>query len=501
MVMDEDDDFGDFEGPVQNPKEAKPTQIGITQGAANKSEPLPLELFGDTESKTSKDNSYSKSIKGPTYKKGDLVWYKQRDGSYTVGKVVAVDVAVVPASYGVETGDTIRETESPRLRPRTPGETCPPPIPTGPLPGPGSAPPGLNVDLASTSWARNSNPDVFPATLAVPPTFLPGLPVQAPPSDDGDGDFGDFASAIAHSGVPPAGPAVGGLSVPDLPDGTHGRLGLVTTACTPGIKIQGTAFRSLPSLGPFTMHPDSTQAEMGIYPGEAAPHLFGGLGSLTTGGGFQAGGPDEGEDEFGDFANADAIGHVAPELQNLSPYLVQGGPIKMDAPLRAGLEPASVASLSAAPGGAPPDPQEDDEFGDFADAPSQALPADLFTEAAGDETGSDVGPTSALAQEPLGAESAVDAPAKNGTDVAGMPGSIGSKPLPEGLFSGAAFGDSDLREHTGTSVEPLEASPSGSSDITTGQVEPTTRAGGSARGLFLRTSSLSPRSKPGKRIP
>jgi hypothetical protein len=53
-------------------------------------------------------------------KKGDVVEYRQRDGSWVQAKVAAVDPSVAPPSYGIELGGpggpSYRETEGDRLR-------------------------------------------------------------------------------------------------------------------------------------------------------------------------------------------------------------------------------------------------------------------------------------------------------------------------------------------------------------------------------------------------
>ncbi|KAK9808064.1 hypothetical protein WJX73_000544 [Symbiochloris irregularis] len=41
------------------------------------------------------------------YRKGDLVWYRQRDGTVEEAKVVSVDKSVQPWSYGVQLGQAI----------------------------------------------------------------------------------------------------------------------------------------------------------------------------------------------------------------------------------------------------------------------------------------------------------------------------------------------------------------------------------------------------------
>ena len=62
----------------------------------------------------------SPSIPESPPQKGDIVEYKQRDGSWVAAKVVAIDFSVVPPSYGIElttdNGMTYRETELSRLR-------------------------------------------------------------------------------------------------------------------------------------------------------------------------------------------------------------------------------------------------------------------------------------------------------------------------------------------------------------------------------------------------
>ena len=49
-------------------------------------------------------------------KKGDMVLYKQRDGTWVSAKVISVDVAVQPPSYGIEIDGNYRETEGHRLK-------------------------------------------------------------------------------------------------------------------------------------------------------------------------------------------------------------------------------------------------------------------------------------------------------------------------------------------------------------------------------------------------
>ncbi|KAK9916034.1 hypothetical protein WJX75_007609 [Coccomyxa subellipsoidea] len=112
-----------------------------------RNEPLPLDIFGDvtihnntvlngfaSESGNgwkasggmSAASTFSTDGGAALYKKGDLAWYRQRDGTFVPAKVVSVDVTVDPPSYAVDLGGNIRETEGPRLRPRGPGDTAPP---------------------------------------------------------------------------------------------------------------------------------------------------------------------------------------------------------------------------------------------------------------------------------------------------------------------------------------------------------------------------------------
>ncbi|KAL0024892.1 hypothetical protein WJX77_000588 [Trebouxia sp. C0004] len=85
------------------------------------SQPIPEDVFGpsqDAAAASVADAGSSTSPKAVSvlYSRGDTVWYRQRDGTDVPAKVVAVDMAVYPPSYGVMIGDNIRETEASRLR-------------------------------------------------------------------------------------------------------------------------------------------------------------------------------------------------------------------------------------------------------------------------------------------------------------------------------------------------------------------------------------------------
>ncbi|BDA43861.1 hypothetical protein COCOBI_05-0410 [Coccomyxa sp. Obi] len=118
------------------------------------SQPIPLDVFGDVdlehahkveEAGTALSNGWiapkqmnpathanTAGADATTYKKGDLAWYRQRDGTFVPAKVVSVDLTVHPPSYAVDLGGNVRETEAPRLRPRGPGDSSPPPtVPPG----------------------------------------------------------------------------------------------------------------------------------------------------------------------------------------------------------------------------------------------------------------------------------------------------------------------------------------------------------------------------------
>lgn len=51
------------------------------------------------------------------YTKGQIVMYRQRDGTWTQAKIAAVDSSVLPYSYGIEIEGHYRETEASRLAP------------------------------------------------------------------------------------------------------------------------------------------------------------------------------------------------------------------------------------------------------------------------------------------------------------------------------------------------------------------------------------------------
>lgn len=57
------------------------------------------------------DRSQSRS-----FKKGDAVEYRGRDGTWTPAVVVSVDLGIIPPSYGIELSGGYRETEAERLR-------------------------------------------------------------------------------------------------------------------------------------------------------------------------------------------------------------------------------------------------------------------------------------------------------------------------------------------------------------------------------------------------
>lgn len=141
-----------------------------------------------------------------SYVKGDLVWYRQRDGklveakvqagraahllklfafcSTTLpagcrlcgcdltgghdGQVVSVDKGVQPFSYGVQLGDHIRETEASRLTRRTASQT------------------------AETAYIVSAPRSPSPSSAQQHSS----LPAETP--DDGD-DFGDF---LSHTELP-----------------------------------------------------------------------------------------------------------------------------------------------------------------------------------------------------------------------------------------------------------------------------------------------------------
>lgn len=55
---------------------------------------------------------------GPPYgpvSKGQMVWYRERDGAWVEAEVVGVDVTIDPPSYGVRINGSTRETERERL--------------------------------------------------------------------------------------------------------------------------------------------------------------------------------------------------------------------------------------------------------------------------------------------------------------------------------------------------------------------------------------------------
>ncbi|KAL0038850.1 hypothetical protein WJX79_010660 [Trebouxia sp. C0005] len=86
-------------------------------------QPIPEDVFGPIEDATAASvvdagSSTSPKAVSVLYRRGDTVWYRQRDGTDVPAKVVAVDMAVYPPSYGVMIGDNIRETEASRLRTR-----------------------------------------------------------------------------------------------------------------------------------------------------------------------------------------------------------------------------------------------------------------------------------------------------------------------------------------------------------------------------------------------
>jgi hypothetical protein len=51
-----------------------------------------------------------------SFKKGDAVEYRGRDGTWTPAVVVSVDLGIIPPSYGIELSGGYRETEAERLR-------------------------------------------------------------------------------------------------------------------------------------------------------------------------------------------------------------------------------------------------------------------------------------------------------------------------------------------------------------------------------------------------
>ncbi|KAL0043906.1 hypothetical protein WJX82_004199 [Trebouxia sp. C0006] len=86
-------------------------------------QPIPDDVFAPIEDAAAASVVNSGSSTGlkavsVVYSRGDAVWYRQRDGTDVPAKVVAVDMAVYPPSYGVMIGDNIRETEASRLRTR-----------------------------------------------------------------------------------------------------------------------------------------------------------------------------------------------------------------------------------------------------------------------------------------------------------------------------------------------------------------------------------------------
>ncbi|KAK9808737.1 hypothetical protein WJX72_002782 [[Myrmecia] bisecta] len=144
-----DDGFGSFSGAVPylassaSRDSAQPVPFSASSAHCNSpaakaytsSGPIPLEFFesspDDAENVSPDGRSVATKPQSPSwaavpdYKRGDLVWYRQRDGSLTAAKVVAVDLTVRPPSYGVEFKDTIRETEADRLMPRSQSGAAP----------------------------------------------------------------------------------------------------------------------------------------------------------------------------------------------------------------------------------------------------------------------------------------------------------------------------------------------------------------------------------------
>ncbi|KAI3427299.1 hypothetical protein D9Q98_010218, partial [Chlorella vulgaris] len=51
------------------------------------------------------------------YSKGQMVKYRQRDGTWAEAKIAAIDYSVLPPSIGIEIGGNYRETEATRLQP------------------------------------------------------------------------------------------------------------------------------------------------------------------------------------------------------------------------------------------------------------------------------------------------------------------------------------------------------------------------------------------------
>ncbi|KAK9818689.1 hypothetical protein WJX74_006255 [Apatococcus lobatus] len=126
---------------------------------ADMSAPIPLEIFGDDPS-VIEDAPADISPSSRVYKKGDLVWYKQRDGAVASAKVCSVDSSVQPFSYGIELGDHFRETEASRLAPRGSGATPPSQLPTAVGSRPSEpAPPAHASSFPAAAPAPQANAD------------------------------------------------------------------------------------------------------------------------------------------------------------------------------------------------------------------------------------------------------------------------------------------------------------------------------------------------------
>ncbi|EIE25674.1 hypothetical protein COCSUDRAFT_60688 [Coccomyxa subellipsoidea C-169] len=212
-----------------------------------RSQPIPLDVFGDVEVNNdvtlkafpsdfghgwSPSNGMTAAPtkaaggRGAVYKKGDLAWYRQRDGSYISAKVVSVDVTVDPPSYAVDLGGNIRETEAPRLRPRGPGESAPPAETTScpALPAPHKAgasfgaPGGVSIRATSGSGPVFCANDLAPAAASSADSWtfagsgyeagnISVAPVAGTNAEDQEEDFGDFCDADASTATASSGAA------------------------------------------------------------------------------------------------------------------------------------------------------------------------------------------------------------------------------------------------------------------------------------------------------
>ncbi|CAL8469853.1 g9395 [Coccomyxa elongata] len=339
-----------------------------------------------------------------TYKKGDLAWYRQRDGTFVPAKVVSVDMTVHPPSYAVDLGGNVRETEAPRLRPR-PGEPAPPP----------AAPPGGNTFNSAyaplappqkgvTSCGPPAAVSVYASSGTVPvPVSVPVAASSAqiwPSANAGvadstwraagaeaaeeDEDFGEFCDAD-----------VSAVSAQQA-DSSGAAMALPNGAAPPELQShqQSARFNAQPLFAGMQHGTGSTGASIGGFLHLPAPAALPQAAAAAPAGG-RAGAPLS-------FASFDAFRPAAPASSSAKPSTFACGAAVSGMDLLPGAAASSFGYPPSWPSAVPDNPSlhstvhqlgapavangVTNEFGDFEAADWQACPASTAASAASGPT-------------------------------------------------------------------------------------------------------------------